>query len=46
MGRNDEKVVPKSYLIEFFELKNFTLKLFSFKPYNSYGIGFEQGLNS
>jgi hypothetical protein len=41
MGRNSERVVPRSYLIEFFELQNFTLKLFSPKPYNEYGISFE-----
>jgi hypothetical protein len=46
MGRNGEKGVPKSYSMEHFELHNFTLKLLSPKPYNEYGIGFKQGLNS
>jgi hypothetical protein len=36
MGRNGEKVIPMlwSYLIELFELHNFTSKLFFLKPYN------------
>jgi hypothetical protein len=45
MGRNGEKVVPRSYLIELFGLQNFTLKFLSSKPHNDYGIGFEQRLN-
>jgi hypothetical protein len=40
MGRNSERVV-RSYLMELFELENFTLKFFSPKPYNEYGISFE-----
>ncbi len=45
MGRNGEKVVPKSYLMEFSELQNFIVKFLSLKPYNDYGIGFEEALN-
>ncbi len=43
MDRNGERGVLKSYLMELFELQNFTLKLLSPKPYNEYGIGFKHG---
>jgi len=46
MGRNGERVVPISYLMELFELHHFTLKFLSLKPYNEYGIGFEKRLNN
>ncbi len=46
MGRNGERGVPKSYSMELFELQNFTLKLLFPKPYNEYGIGSKQGVNS
>jgi hypothetical protein len=46
MGRNGDKVIPRSYLMELFELQNFTLKFFFPKPYNEYGIDFEERLNS
>jgi hypothetical protein len=46
MGRNGERVVPISYLMELFELHHFTLKFLSPKPYNEYGIGFEKRLNN
>jgi hypothetical protein len=45
MGRNGERVVPKSYSTKPFELHNFTLKFLFLKPYSEYGIGFEEGLN-
>jgi hypothetical protein len=45
MGRNGERVIPKSYSIKLLELQNFTLKLLFPKPCNEYGIGFEQRLN-
>jgi hypothetical protein len=45
MGRNGKRVVPRSYSMELFESHNFTMKFFSLKPYNEYGIGFEERLN-
>jgi hypothetical protein len=38
IDRNGEKIIPRSYLLELFELQNLTLKFFSAKPYNTYGI--------
>jgi hypothetical protein len=32
MGRNGDRVVPKSYVMELFELQNFMLKFLSLKP--------------
>jgi len=45
MGRNGKRVVPRSYSMEFFESHNFTMRFFYLKPYNEYGIGFEERLN-
>ncbi len=38
LDRNGEKVTPRTYSSKLFELQNFTFKLLSPKPYNTYGI--------